>query len=180
MYIDIIACYFVTSIVEKLYTKNKSEYKKNLLYFKQGCTNKNHRNKLYEKIFLTCKETTPTLTYKEFLQSCIDDLFTEFEIPEASNFSIFDRIMQNTVKEWIDYLLIYELDNIINKEVDRIETRVKFIYYLSIAVNEIIIAFDNPDEVKHSTKHYKQLIEYVKFLDKKKKITKDAETQTEI
>lgn len=178
MYVDVIACYFVTCIMEKLFNKSKSEYKKNLIYFRNGYQHKEYRTKMYKQILSMINEDKPEckITYKDFLHNCINDFYTEFEVDENNNFSLFDKTMLNAVNEWITFLLIYEVDNILSKK-NHIEARTKFIYYLSIAISQISMSL-NGEEIEHSMRNYKILLDYVKSSKTNKIVTKDASTQT--
>lgn len=174
MYTDIIACYFVKSVLENIYNRNITEYKKNIIFFKKGFADKEHRHKMYQQIFKMCKDKHKDLTFNDFLQTCIGNFYKDFELEENNLFTLFDRTVQNGVNEWVNFIHVYEADNVVKGTVDLIEARTKFLYYLSISINQIILAF-NDEEITHTNKQYKQLLDYLLFL---KKETKNVSTQT--
>lgn len=174
MYTDIIACYFVSCVYNKLYDKSKKTFEFNLLHFMRGFKDREYRNKIYQQIYLLVKETQPTLLFNDFIQKCIDSFYTDFKIDET--LLLFDKTIKNGVEEWLNFIFIYETGN--KEQIDLIEARIKFIYYLSISINQIILLL-NDKEITYTNKQYKQLIDYIKYL-KSIKPTEHKTTQTDL
>lgn len=182
MYGDIIAHYFVTCLINKLHHSSNTEYSKHLYIFKKIFKEKDQRRRIYEEqLFQLLQDYYPNITFKVFLKECIENFYTEFEFDKNNYYLLFDKTITNAVLDWINYLLCYEVDNIIlNGKNPKYfaESKEKFLYYLFINIRHLSMGF-NDKEMDYSKRHYKQLIEYIKFLKETKANTVNASTQTD-
>lgn len=184
------AYYFVRCIWERLYTSNIKEFTNNLLLFKQAVINSEHRTKIYNDIYTEIKKNKEYLSYSnnDIIQKYIDLFFPQFEMDESKNFNVFDKIIKETLLEWLDFIIIHHINDTngvhsthtisgANSHNNIIQAKAEFYYFLSTNINKVLVSFGG----KESPIIHKQIKEYIEFLQSKIPLTKeytDKSTQT--